>query len=254
MREIRILYILGLIVAITAMPFVLSAEESKVPAAVAKQQERHKLADQLEQGLVCAVGSADAPVSMYVFTSFTCAYCKRFQNIIWPAIKKYCETNKKAKVAFIHLPSDIIALDCARLIHCAKPEMREPLIQTLFDKQEYIVRQQHNYLAAVEDLARFGRISKEEFTQCRLDKALKDKLYSGYFLLERFKIDSSPTIIMNNKPYEGPLRAKEVLAAIEKAYEEAVNPGAIQAEKTAPESSPQGRSFFAKFSDFIKGS
>ena len=254
MREIKILYMLSLMVAVMAMPLLLCAEESKAPAAVVKEQERHKLADQLEQGLVCSVGSANAPVSMYVFTSFTCAYCKRFQNIVWPAIKKYCETSKKAKVAFIHLPSDIIALDCARLIHCAKPEMREPLIQTLFDKQEYIVRQQHNYLAAVEDLARFGRVSKEEFTLCRLNKTLKDKLYSGYFLLERFKIDSSPTIIVNNKPYEGPLRAKEVLAAIEKSYEEVVNPGVVQAEKPTPQSSSQGRSFFDKFSDFVKGS
>jgi len=155
-----------------------------------------------------ALGSPDAPVTMYEHSSLTCGYCARFHAETLPEIKRtYIETGK-LRFVFRDFPLGNLAYAAALLPHCAGPERYYGFLETLF-------RTQANWAAGGDPLnelhkiARLGGMSTADFEACLNNQALfaaiRDRAGAD---AKAYNIDATPTfrigdqIIVGGQPYD----------------------------------------------------
>lgn len=159
-------------------------------------------------------GSADARVTVVEYASMTCSHCAHFAVNTYPEVeKKYIDTGK---VRFIlrEFPFDPRAEAGFMLARCAGDNYF-PMIDVLF-------RQQMNWAAAenVKDamfqLAKLAGFTQESFNACLTDQNLLDQVRAVQKRgAEEFRIDSTPTFIINGKVYKGAMSIDEFSAVID---------------------------------------
>lgn len=155
-------------------------------------------------------GSADAKVTIIEYASTTCSHCARFHNEVFPELKaKYVDTGK---VRFIFRNFVLNPLDTAAsmLSYCGPAERRGAFIEFLFKQQERWAFT-NTPLDALLTAARQAGFTQESFNAClqRQDlyvalNATKDKAADG------FKINSTPTLIINGQVHRGALTMAEL--------------------------------------------
>ena len=161
-----------------------------------------------------AKGRDDAKVTVVEYASMTCSHCAHFAVNTFPEVeKKYIDTGK---VRFIlrEFPFDPRAEAGFMLARCAGDNYF-PMVEVLF-------RQQQNWAAAenVKDamfqIAKLAGFTQESFNACLTDQALLDQVRAVQQRgATEFKIDSTPTFIINGNVYKGALSIDEFSAVID---------------------------------------
>lgn len=155
------------------------------------------------------LGAADAPVTIIEYASMTCPHCARFHINTYPELKrKYIDTGK---VRFIYrdFPLDGLALRGAMLARCGGENRREGFLTVLFQQQ----RQWTSDISSLEDLnkklgriAKLGGIGEDEFMACMTNPQLEDAVLKDRISGEKeFKVNSTPTFIINGEKHDGAL-------------------------------------------------
>lgn len=155
-----------------------------------------------------ALGSSDAPVTMYEHSSLTCGYCARFHAETLPEIKKNYIDTGKLRFVFRDFPLGNLAYAAALLPHCAGPERYYGFLEALF-------RTQANWAGGKDPLnelrkvARLGGMSTSDFDAClnnqSLFAAIRDRAEAD---AEAYGIDATPTfrigdrMIVGGQPYD----------------------------------------------------
>jgi protein-disulfide isomerase len=194
-----------------------AAPTPATPAAAAPAPSgKVDMAKLLEEGALPdkTIGNADAPVTIVEYASMTCSHCATFHVETLPAIKeKYIDTGK-ARLVFREFPFDPRAEAGFMLARCAGDNYF-PMIDVLF-------RQQMNWAAAenVKDamfqLAKLAGFTQESFNACLTDQNLLDQVRAVQKRgAEEFRIDSTPTFIINGKVYKGAMSIDEFSAVID---------------------------------------
>ncbi|SNB70437.1 Thioredoxin [Arboricoccus pini] len=148
------------------------------------------------------LGRDDAPVTVIEYSSLTCPHCAEFQDTTFDAFKaRYIDTGK---VKFIQrdFPLDRLALSASVIAHCAGD--RYPLfVDVMFKNQRRWVLAEDPQ-AALKQLAMAGGLDATRIDACLADQALTDAvLQSRLKAQSEFKVDSTPTFIINGKGYPG---------------------------------------------------
>lgn len=148
------------------------------------------------------LGRDDAPVTVIEYSSLTCPHCAEFQDNTFDAFKaRYIDTGK---VKFIQrdFPLDRLALSAAVIAHCAGD--RYPLfVDVMFKNQRRWVLAEDPQ-AALKQLAIAGGLGADQIDACLADKAMGDAvLQSRLTAQSQYKVDSTPTFIINGKGYPG---------------------------------------------------
>ncbi len=166
------------------------------------------------------LGNQNAKVTVKVFSSLTCPHCASFHGKIFPELKKeYIDTNK---VKFEHhsFPLDLAALNAEKILRSvSEVEKKFELLNIIYEKQdEWAVGSDINkineYLRKIA--SDFGVSNK------RIDVFLKDEKIQDQILNERieaqkkYKIESTPTIYINEIKYEGKHNYKKFKKELEK--------------------------------------
>lgn len=143
------------------------------------------------------IGKADAPITILEFASFTCPHCARFHHEILPRIRAEFIDSGKARLVFIDLPNDGLALRASMLAHCALPDRFFTLASTLFDTQANWI-QASDQVQALGQVAKLSGMTEPQIQACLGDTKLQDALLERRLTVARqWTLTGTPTFILN---------------------------------------------------------
>jgi len=165
------------------------------------------------------VGPDDAVVKIKIFSSLTCPHCANFHIEVVPEIiKKYVEFGK-VQLIFIDFPLDQAAFNASKLLHCLDQKKQIKFLDTIYkDQKEWtsgsgINEINNNLKKIVENLG----INTTQFNKCLIDEVISDKILNARIdAHQKYSINSTPTIIINEKKLEGSANFKNIKKKIEK--------------------------------------
>ena len=169
---------------------------------------------------VLSIGSAEAKVTIKVFSSLTCPHCASFHLNIYERLRD--EYISKGLVKFEHhaFPLDLAALNAEVLVRCHdNNEKKFELLTEIYNKQ--------TTWAVGSDIKKINKLIKYigldfDLSGEKMDACLKDEKVQDEILEQRieaqkkYKIESTPTIIINEKKYSDKVDYKQLKKAIEK--------------------------------------
>ena len=162
-------------------------------------------------------GNKNAKITFIAYESLTCSHCANFHKDIYPQIKKEYIDTGLAKIEFRHFPLDIAALNASKIAQCKDDQSLE-ILESLYSNQQAWVK--GNTVKEINNnLKKF--IEKEGF-KIDFEKCINDKEIEDFVLNDRiegaknFKINATPTIIINDKKFEKSLNYKNLKKSLEK--------------------------------------
>ncbi len=169
---------------------------------------------------ILSIGNSDARVTVKVFSSLTCPHCANFHTSIFNLLKQ--EYIDKGLVKFEHhaFPLDLAALNAELVVRCAATNERK------FKLLEEIYKKQKSW-AVGSDINKINKLIKKvglgfDLTEKKINLCLKNSDVQDEILNERieaqkkYKIESTPTIIINGKKYSGKVDYEKFKKVIEK--------------------------------------
>jgi protein-disulfide isomerase len=163
------------------------------------------------------VGNENAKISIIAFESLTCSHCANFHNDVYPLLKKEYLDTGLVKIEFRHFPLDVAAFNASKIAQCRNDGHPE-ILESLYAKQNKWIKG-----STEEEVNSYLQIFiKNEGFDLDVAKCINNKEIEDFVLNDRidgaknFKINATPTIIINNKKFEKPLNFKNLKKAIEK--------------------------------------
>jgi len=163
------------------------------------------------------VGNVNAKISIIAFESMTCSHCADFHKNVFPKLKEEYLDTGIAKIEFRHFPLDIAALNASKVSQC-KNDGNSDILETLYANQQKWVKGS-SIQEANKNLQKF---LKNEGFNIDFDACLNNKEIEDFVLNDRidgaknFKVNATPTIIINNEKFEKTLNYKNLKKAVEK--------------------------------------
>jgi len=162
-------------------------------------------------------GNKDAKVTIITYESLTCGHCADFHKNVYPKLKKEFIDTGLVKIEFRHFPLDMAALNASKIAQC-KNDGKSDLLHFLFSNQKKWATGQ-SVEAANENLK---KLLKNENINIDFEKCTNNKDIEDYVLnnriegVKKFKVNATPTIIINNKKFNKTLNYKNLKKSIEK--------------------------------------
>ena len=162
-------------------------------------------------------GNIDAKVKLIVFESLTCSHCADFHKNIYPSLKEEFINKGHVSIEFKNFPLDMAALNASKIAHC-KNNGKSEILHYLFENQSQWVKGNtivdlNENLKNLMDKSKF----KLNFDQCLNNKEIED------FILEdringtkKYKIEATPTLIINGEKFENASNYKKLKKYLEK--------------------------------------
>ena len=163
------------------------------------------------------VGNKDAKITIIAFESLTCSHCANFHKNVFPEIKKEFLDTGLAKIEFRHFPLDIAAFNASKVSQCNN-DGNSDILESLYANQQKWVKGS-SIQEANKNLQKF---LKTEGFSIDFDTCINNKEIEDFVLNDRidgaknFKVNATPTIIINNKKFEKTLNYKNLKKALEK--------------------------------------
>ncbi len=163
------------------------------------------------------VGNESAKISIIAFESLTCSHCANFHKDVYPLLKKEYLDTGLAKIEFRHFPLDIAAFNASKVAQC-KNDGNSEILESLYANQQKWVKGNSIEEANI-NLQKF--LSKEGFN-IDFESCINNKQIEDFVLNDRidgaknFKVNATPTIIINNEKFEKTLNYKNLKKALEK--------------------------------------
>jgi protein-disulfide isomerase len=152
-----------------------------------------------------ALGPADAAVTITEYASMTCPHCARFDQDVFPQIKKEFVDTGKVRYVFREFPLDIKAAAGSMLARCiAKTDAGK-----YFAVVDLLFKQQAEWAGpkTTETLKRIGKqagLTEQNVEDCLKDQALLDKISADQkYANEVLKVNSTPTFFINGEMLKG---------------------------------------------------
>ena len=136
-----------------------------------------------------------------------------------PKIKEKYVRSGKVQLIFIDFPLDQGAFNASKLLHCLEQKKQLSFLDTIYENQsqwatgENIDEINNNLKQIVEILG----IDSVKFKKCLSDEAIGDKILNARINgQQKYSINATPTIIINEKKLEGSASFKNIEKKIEK--------------------------------------
>ena len=162
-------------------------------------------------------GNESANITIIVYESLTCSHCADFHKNVYPSLKKEYIDTGLAKIEFRHFPLDIAALNASKIAQC-KTDQNLEILESLYSNQQAWVRG-----STIEDINNnLKEFIKKEGFRLNFEKCINNKEIEDFILNDRiegtkkFKVNATPTIIINNEKFEKTLNYKNLKKALEK--------------------------------------
>ena len=163
------------------------------------------------------VGNKNAKITIITYESLTCSHCADFHINVYPELKRdYIDTGI-AKIEFRHFPLDVAAFNASKVSQCKNDGQSEILNSLYLNQQKWVKGKTIEEVN--ENLKKFLR-SEEfniNFNQCTTNKKIEDFILNDRIEgIKKFKVNATPTIIINNEKFEKSLNYKNLKKTLEK--------------------------------------
>jgi len=162
-------------------------------------------------------GNKNAKISILAYESLTCSHCADFHIDVYPQLKKEYIDTGLANIEFRHFPLDMAALNASKIAQCNQDQSLE-ILGILYSNQQSWVK--GNTVEEInKNLKKFieEKGFKIDFKKCINDKEIEDFVLNDRIEgAKNFKINATPTIIINNKKFEKTLNYKNLKKTLEK--------------------------------------
>jgi protein-disulfide isomerase len=171
---------------------------------------------------VLSIGSPEAKVTIKVFSSLTCPHCATFHTNIYEKLKK--EYIDKGLVKFEHhpFPLDLAALNAEIVIRCQNNvERKFDFLTEIYKKQKtWAIGSDINKInELIKKIGLNFDLSNEKMDMCLKNDQTQDKILEQRIEAQKkYKIESTPTIIINEKRYPSNINYKQFKKIIDKNY------------------------------------
>ncbi len=148
------------------------------------------------------MGQENAPITMIEYSSLSCPHCARFQKDVFPKIKAdYIDTGK-VKFVSRDFPLNKPAVQAALFAHCLSPMRFYSVVDILFKTQDQWLIE--NATEPLAQIAATAGMDRPTFDACLANKEIEGKIVAARKAGEdAFKINSTPTFIINGIKLEG---------------------------------------------------
>ncbi len=162
-------------------------------------------------------GNENAKITIIAYESLTCSHCADFHIDVYPQLKKdYIDTGL-VKIEFRHFPLDMAALNASKVAQCKQDQSLE-ILESLYNNQQAWVK--GSTIEEVnKNLQKFIEIKgfNIDFNKCINNKKIEDFVLNDRIEgAKNFKINATPTIIINNQKFEKSLNYKNLKKFLEK--------------------------------------
>ena len=162
-------------------------------------------------------GVKSAKITIIAYESLTCSHCADFHKNVYPDLKRDFIEKGLVKIEFRHFPLDIAAFNASKIGQCHN-DKKSDIMHILFSGQKKWAKGK----TADEATKYLKKFLEDEGLNVDFEKCLADKSIEDYVLNDRiegvkkFKVNATPTIIINNKKFEKSLNYKNIKKALEK--------------------------------------
>ena len=162
-------------------------------------------------------GNKNAKITIIAYESLTCSHCANFHKEIYPQLKEEYIDTGLVKIEFRHFPLDVAALNASKITQCKKDQSLE-ILESLYSNQQSWLK--GSTIEEVNDSLK--KFLKKEGFDIDFEKCINNKEIEDFVLNDRiegtknFKVNATPTIIINNKKFEISLNYKNLKKTIEK--------------------------------------
>ena len=162
-------------------------------------------------------GDEKAKITIIAYESLTCSHCATFHKDVYPQLKKdYIDTGL-VKIEFRHFPLDVAAFNASKISQCNQNESLK-ILESLYSNQQSWIK--GSTVEEVND--NLKKFLKSEGFNLDFDKCINNKEIEDFVLNDRiegtknFKVNATPTIIINNEKFEKTLNYKNLKKTLEK--------------------------------------
>ena len=165
------------------------------------------------------LGPDKAIVKIKIFSSLTCPHCANFHIKVVPEIKREYIDAGKVQLIFIDFPLDQVAFNASKILHCLDKKKQITFLDIIYETQTKWTNGS-NISDINENLKKIAKnlgISSAKFDKCLINEVISDKILNGRIDANRkYSIESTPTIVINEKKLEGSASFKNIEKEIEK--------------------------------------
>ena len=151
------------------------------------------------------IGDANAKVAVSEFFSLTCTHCAAFSRETMPPIEKELIAPGRVRFEFHDFPLDQVALTASMVARYLPPERYYPFVSALFASQDrWAFARGINTTDELWKIAALAGMSRDTF-----DRAIADTQLKNWILQRqqddqnRWKIDATPSFVINGTKYSG---------------------------------------------------
>ena len=162
-------------------------------------------------------GKNSAKITIITYESLTCGHCADFHKNVYPELKKNFIDKGLVKIEFRHFPLDVAAFNASKIGQCNNDGDPE-VLNILYSGQKKWARGKTPDEATIY----LKKFLEDESVNIDFEKCLKNKAIEDFVLNDRiegvkkFKVNATPTIIINDKKFEKALNYKNLKKYLEK--------------------------------------
>jgi len=162
-------------------------------------------------------GGVDAKIKIIIFESLTCSHCANFHKNVYPGLKEDFIDKGHVYIEYKNFPLDMAAMNASKIAHC-KNDGNSETLHYLFDNQTQWIKGK-----TIEELNQnIKNFIEKSDLNLDVDACLINKEAEDHILEDRiegaikFKIDATPTLIINGEKFDNPTNYKKLKKFLEK--------------------------------------
>ena len=172
------------------------------------------------KGKILSEGNPEAKVIVKVFSSLTCPACANFHSKIYYELKK--DFVDKGLVKFEHHPFqlDLAALNAELILRCNINDKKSFEFLSIIYKKQKLWAAGSDINKINDSIKKIGleiSLKNEKMNKCLKDDKTQDEILNQRIEAQKkYKIESTPTVFINEKKYKGKIDYKNFKKIIEK--------------------------------------
>ena len=164
-----------------------------------------------------SIGNKNAKISIIAYESLTCSHCANFHIDVLPNLKKEYIDTGIAKIEFRHFPLDVAAFNASKIAQCKNDGNSDILNSLYLNQQKWIKGKTIDEVNTNLKKFLLSEGIKVDFDECTTNQKIEDFVLNDRIEgVKKFKVNATPTIIINDKKFEKSLNFKNLKKSLEK--------------------------------------
>jgi protein-disulfide isomerase len=169
---------------------------------------------------ILSIGSNNAKITVKVFSSLTCPHCANFHKNIFEKLKEEYINQNLVRFEHHSFPLDLGALNAEIIVRChLDNNKRFKLLGEIYKKQnKWAVGSDINVInELIKKIGLDSGLSDTKMNKCLEEESVQDQILNERIEAQKkYKIQSTPTIFINENKYENDHEYKSFKKVIDK--------------------------------------